>query len=457
LALSFSAVGLFSVLVVSVTVNFTMQRQFERYVTARLQTRNQEIATQIGGQHAGHHQLGDAWDVDMIRSLGVQALDEGVLLRVADIDGRTIWDALEYDSGLCAVMQQDITRRMLTRFPSMSGGYTFQQYPIRTGEATIGVLTVNYFGPFSYSDNEIFFIDTINRILAWTAAGSLLVSILLAWAMARGVSSPLVELAGVARRIAAGEHGTEARVVSSTLEVAELAESVNHLSRTLADQEALRRRLTGDVAHELRTPIATLQSHLEAMIDGIWEPTTERLSSCHEELVRLARLVSDLQTLARYEEQALELELEQADVTEEVGRSVALCRTEFEKKGIRIEHTGEPAPARVDRDTLRQVCLNLLSNALKYTSQGGSVRVETERKEGGALIRVSDTGVGIPAEDLPHIFERFYRVDPSRARGTGGAGVGLTIAREIVRAHHGSITVTSTPGAGSTFTVTLPA
>lgn len=445
--------GLFSVLLTSVTVNLLMERQFQSYVMTRRQARNVELADHIGKQLA----LDGRWDLDMIRSLGVQSLDEGVLLRITQGDGTAVWDALEYDSGLCSVMKQDITRRMLGRYPGMNGGYTFAQYPIRSGEATVGVLTVNFFGPFSYTENEFFFIDTINRTLGWAAAGSLALSLALAWAMSRGVTTPLVALSGVARRIAGGERGVQLDVRSGTREIADLADSVNHLSRTLTEQESLRRRLTADVAHELRTPLATLQSHLEAMIDGIWEPTQDRLAGCHDELSRLTRLVSDLQTLARYESQELELDRSSADLAEVAERCVELYRAEFERKGVRLERAGSPAVAPVDADKIRQVCLNLLSNALKHTPAGGSVRVQTRAAPGEVLITVADTGTGIPEADLPLVFERFYRVDGSRTRDTGGSGIGLTIAREIVRAHGGSITAASTLGAGSAFTVTLPA
>jgi len=446
-------VGLFSVLVTSVTVNLFMERQFQRYVMARQQARNVELADHLGEQTAPNGK----WDLDVIRGLGVQALDEGVLLRITEANGSTVWDALEYDSGLCSLMQENITHRMLTRYPGMNGGYTLAQYPIRSGDAAVGVLTVSFFGPFAYTENELFFIDTINRTLGWAAAGSLALSLLLAWAMSRGVVTPLVQLSGVARRIAGGEHGVELHVRSATREVEDLADSVNHLSRTLTEQESLRRRLTADVAHELRTPLATLQSHIEAMIDGIWQPTQERLTGCHEELRRLTRLVADLQTLARYEAQELGLSRSPVDLAEIAERCVELYRADFERKGVRLDRAGSSAVAPIDADKIRQVCLNLLSNALKHTPAGGSVRMETRATPAGPVILVADTGIGIPEADLPRVFERFYRVDGSRTRDTGGSGIGLTIAREIVRAHGGTITAASAPGAGSTFTVTFPA
>jgi two-component system sensor histidine kinase BaeS len=224
----------------------------------------------------------------------------------------------------------------------------------------------------------------------------------------------------------------------------------------MGKQELLRKRLTSDVAHELRTPVATLQSHMEAMIDGIWEPDVERLRSCQEEIVRIGKMVGDLEKLARYESENATLEREHFDLSELVKRQLQNFENEFLSKNITADFKGSEEIVFADRDKISQVVVNLLSNALKYTQPGGRVRVAVKGSEDVAELVVKDNGRGIPEEDLPYIFERFYRADKSRNRMTGGSGIGLTITRTIVEAHGGSIEVHSIIDIGTEFIVTLP-
>jgi signal transduction histidine kinase len=219
-------------------------------------------------------------------------------------------------------------------------------------------------------------------------------------------------------------------------------------SRTLEQQEKLRKDLTADVAHELRTPLTSIGTHLEAMSMGIFEPTSQRLQSCCDEVMRLSKLVSDLETLSKYEN-GLKLERQEIDLLEVVNGAAALS-------GRAIAVSGGPVIISADRDRIAQVVANLLSNAEKYTPAEGEIGVSVDANEAQATITVTDSGAGIAQEDLPYIFERFYRTDKSRTRKTGGAGIGLAIVRSIVSAHGGRVAAASEPGRGSVFTVVLP-
>ncbi|HRU41802.1 MAG TPA: ATP-binding protein, partial [Candidatus Diapherotrites archaeon] len=274
--------------------------------------------------------------------------------------------------------------------------------------------------------------------------------------MSRRITMPITRVINTARMIAKGYFGDRSYEQTSTKEISQLTDTINDLAETLETQEKLRKRLTGDVAHELRTPVATLQSHLEAMIDGIWEPSSDRLKSCHEETMRINRMIGDLEKLARYESDNMILDKEEFSLCELLNIIVQNFEKEFVQRNISIQIQCEDIMLFADRDKISQVLVNLISNALKYTDSNGQVTITAADSGNNTTIAVSDTGIGISEEDLPYIFERFYRADKSRNRMTGGSGIGLTIAKAIVEAHKGSISAAGRLNEGTVFTVVLP-
>jgi signal transduction histidine kinase len=227
------------------------------------------------------------------------------------------------------------------------------------------------------------------------------------------------------------------------------------MADTLDRQEQLRRDLVADVAHELRTPVAILQAGHEALLDGVAEPTPQQLASLRDEVLRLGRMVADLQELAAADAAALHLTLRECDLSEVVADAVDSLAGRFDSAGIGVERRLEPAPVRADRRWLHQIVTNLLTNALKFTPPGGTVTIEAGPAEPGAALTVTDTGVGIPADELPHIFDRFWR--GRQAAQTSGTGIGLAVAAELARGHGGELTARSEPGRGTTMALTLPA
>jgi histidine kinase len=231
------------------------------------------------------------------------------------------------------------------------------------------------------------------------------------------------------------------------------------MAAQLEQMEATRRELIGDVAHELRTPLASIKGSMEGLIDGVLPAEAPTFQQIYREADRLQHLVADLQELSRVEAGAFELNLRRVAVADLVQATLARLGRQFEEKGVALESdipAGLP-PVRADEDRAGQVLLNLVGNALQYTPAGGRVWVSARRQGTEVHIQVSDTGIGIPPEHLPLVFTRFYRVDKSRARAGGGSGIGLTIARHLVEAHGGRIWAESPgPGQGSTFTFTLP-
>jgi two-component system, OmpR family, sensor histidine kinase BaeS len=280
----------------------------------------------------------------------------------------------------------------------------------------------------------------------------LLAAALLAPALAR----PLRRLTTAARTIQRGDLQTRVAPAGGP-ELRELGHAFNRLAETLEHEERIRRDAAADVAHELRTPLAGIVSRIEAAQDGVLTDEHRNLDAMHTEALRLTRLVEDLGTLAEAQQPGLTLQKEMLDLRELVHERARVYMDYLKGKDIALKERLGEASVYGDRGRIVQIVDNLLSNALRYTDAGGTVTIELRQRDGEAVLVVADTGVGINGEDLPYIFERFWRGEPSRARRTGGAGIGLAIVRELVGTHDGRIDVESKPGEGSRFRVTLPA
>ena len=451
LSLSYVSVVLISVLLISVITNLLLDKHFKDYIIENQERRSREIVFQVKQQYKS-----GKWDIDAIGSICISALEQGMIIKVVDSSEQVIWDARLHNNEQCELMLEHMEKNMSSRYPNWEGRYVENVYPITSNLGEVGKVVVGYYGPYYFNDSDLVFINTMNRLLMVVGVFSLFLSLLFGSVMAKRLSTPISRVIATARMISKGYFGGRISEPSGTREIAQLTETINNLAETLENQEELRKRLTADVAHELRTPLATLQSHMEAMIDGIWEPSTERLRSCHEEIMRINRLVGDIEKLAKYESENLILTKTGFDLSELIRHIIQNFENDFASKGVDIKFNGEKEIITADKDKISQVIINLLSNALKYTLQGGVVEVTVKGTDDATRIIVKDTGTGIPPEDLPYIFERFYRADKSRNRLTGGAGIGLTITRAIIDAHKGNIQVKSRINEGTEFIITLP-
>lgn len=453
LTASYALVALLLVAAVFLITNVFLQKQFNAYVMKQNEENNREIVSLLQQQYQPDS---GTWNSAAIEDIGVNALEQGMIVKLTDADGGIVWDATAHNNGLCEQMITHMAQNMESRYPSLKGGYEEKSYPLNAASATIGTAIIGYYGPFYYTDNDTVFIDTLNRMLVITAVVSLGFALVIGTFMARRISHPITKAIRVSGQISRGNYQGRIAEQSSTTEMNDLIDTINHLAKALENQDVLRKRLTSDVAHELRTPLATLQSHLEAMIDGVWEPNAERLKSCHEEILRINRLVGDLEKLAKFEGDNLTLDKTEFNINDLVVHLLSNFETDFKHKSIETSVEGGPFTVYADRDKISQVLVNLLSNALKYTSDKGHIAIRLSKEGKWIRICVKDTGDGISEEDLPYIFERFYRADKSRNRITGGSGIGLAIVKAIVEAHNGKISVTSKIGEGSEFIVSLP-
>ncbi len=290
--------------------------------------------------------------------------------------------------------------------------------------------------------------------LAATGAG-LTTSILLAQVILRS----LRDLAHSSQRIAAGRYDERVAVPASD-ELQAVAESFNQMAAALEQIEQRRVAMIGNVAHELRTPLAGIEGYLEGLIDGVIPETAETFLDMQSEVRRLRRLIDDLQTLSRVEAGQITLNFTTFDIQQVIRRVVSQLQPQVLDGclQVQVDQPDTPLLTRADPDRVAQILLNLLGNAVRYTPEGGCITVHASLSDHRVQVSVTDTGIGIAAEHLPYIFERFYRADPSRARTSGGSGIGLTIARHLAWAMGGDISAYSAgPGQGSTFTLTLPA
>lgn len=296
--------------------------------------------------------------------------------------------------------------------------------------------------------------DALVRTVVTGAALATLVAVAAAVFVSRRVTQPLVALTAAARRLGGGERDARAGLPDAPGELGELSVAFDEMADALHREDELRRNLVADVAHELRTPVTILRAACEEMVDGLAEPTGERLASLHDEVLRLGRVVEDLGALAAAEAAGLRLEREVVDLASIAAGAVDLLRPRFAENGLRLETRLEPVLVDGDAARLHQLTVNLLTNALKFTPEGGTVTVHVLPSGSFAQLEVSDTGPGIDAEELPHVFERFWRGRAARAQA--GSGIGLAVVAELARAHGGRAEARSRPGNGASFRVLLP-
>ncbi|GIJ71587.1 HAMP domain-containing sensor histidine kinase [Virgisporangium ochraceum] len=297
------------------------------------------------------------------------------------------------------------------------------------------------------------------RPVAWSwvlgaAAVALAVALAVSGFVVRRLTRPLTALADAARRFAAGDRSARARAEAPG-EVGDVARAFDTMADEVVRAEAVRRRLAADVAHELRTPLAGLQAGLEELRDGLREPDVERLTALHDQSLRLGRVVQDLADLSAAESAALSLRPVHGDLVDITRRALAAQRPQLDAAGLRVETDLAPvAPVLVDPDRIHQALVNLFANAVRYCRPGDHVAVRVRAGNGVAEVLVTDTGPGIPADELPHVFDRLWR--GRDAAGVAGSGIGLAVVRELVTAHGGTVTATSPPGGGTAIALRLP-
>ena len=301
------------------------------------------------------------------------------------------------------------------------------------------------------------FLNDVRDAAQTAVIAAVFVSLVLGTIIFWQITRPLSQMRRASQALAAGEANVRVPVRSQD-ELGKVAEAFNQMASKISEQEQLRRQMVADVAHELRTPLTVMQANLEAMLDGLLEPNPTELQELNDEVHRLSRLIDDLRLLSLADSGQLSLALQKVDVRELTATVVARLAPLAESSGVKLvdDAPAQPLFVQADADRIQQALTNLVANGIRHTPEGGRVRVTAVREQTTIHLSVIDSGPGIPPEDLPNVFDRFWRGDKSRSRHSGGSGLGLAIVKQIVELHHGRVSVLSPSGSGAVFTISLP-
>ena len=453
LSISISIIVVFTVLLITILSNLVIKNEFTKYKEKQEIMKIEEIVDTIEEQYDSTK---NKWNEESVYNIGMLALHKGYIIKIYDKNKNILWDAEVTNMELCKDVINEICKLMEDNFQVSHGEVKSEKYKLSKSKKDIGIMEIKYYGPFFLSQNDFEFIKSLNYIFVVIGIISLIIAVFIGHILSKNISKPISKIIDVTKSIANGEYEHRFDKDTKLKELCELQNSINMMVDSIEKQENLRKQLTADMAHELRTPLTSVSTHLEAMITGLWEPSEERLESCFEELNRITTLVKDLERLANVENGCYKLQKSPFDMFELVKRVSDNFEYKIKEKKIQFELIGEKVLIEADQDRIFQVVTNILSNAIKYTSEKDKIIIKLYKESQYAIFEIADSGIGIPKEEVVHIFERFYRADKSRNRKTGGTGIGLAIAKSIVEAHSGKIEVKSVLGEGSIFKVYLP-
>lgn len=440
LALTLALTGLGAALLTALLVNVAFQGRFDSFVQQQQQGREDQLLAVVTATYTD----AGGWDEQALAALAPAAVMSGAEVSVYDNQERLVFSTA--DSSMGADMGQQHREMMGVAQLGQP-----RRLPVVVDGQQVGTLEVAV-PQGDLPSGEQGFLDSVNLLLIGGAALAGLVAVAIGVLLARRATRPVAELTAAARGLAAGQRARRAHVHRDD-ELGELATAFNALADTVEREDQVRRLFAADVAHELRTPLAILRSQLEAVQDGLHEPTPAVLASLYEETLRLGRLVADLEAMTSADAAGFHLELRPIRLDELIRDVTEGLQDRFTGAGLTLSATLQPVTVSADPDRLTQVLTNLLGNAVKFVPATGRVSLILDQAEGTARLQVIDDGPGIEPADLPHIFDRFYR---GRGPRTGGSGVGLAVVDELVRAHGGQVAAMAAQDGGTTFTVRLP-
>ncbi|MBU5313939.1 GHKL domain-containing protein [Tissierella carlieri] len=448
LTLNFIFSILVSIIIISFISNLMINNKFENYLAEEQQSKLQKICDEINDLYNKNGYVLYQREINSYASL------ENVYIEIRDLNDNILYTS---NNGNGMGGMSGMHRRMMRMHNIPEGNYIEKSCPLLEGNDEVGKLIIGYIDNAYLTESAIIFKDTLTKSFFISAIFTIFLGLGTSTMLSKSLTNPLLEIRNTAVEMRKGNLNRKSNVNTSTVEILELSDSINYLGETLAKQENIRKKYASDISHELRTPLATLKSHLEAIIDGIWEPNEDHLNILMKEIDRLSTLVDDLKNSFRSEELDLVLNKTRFDMSKELRDTITTFIPLYTKEGFCIETSIEDnIEITMDRDKLKQIMYNLLSNSIKYLNEGGKVFITLIGNKDNSIIKVADNGIGIEEKNLPFIFDRFYRSDNSRNKNTGGTGLGLSIVKSIVEAHNGTIDIKSKYGEGTEIIIILP-
>ena len=438
-----------SVISLSATLIFRelMLGDFKEFLEGEREDRIYQVMAAVEGSYDKHA----GWDMDSLQESVLWALLFGYEVKILDINDAELIDTDRSVANLSTLMKKRIIPLSgFTEEDIQSNLGDFTLYPLFLGGNEIGHLAVRSIQSQAYERKERIFVQRSNKFLIMTLFALGGVSLIFSLIFSKRLTNPILKLTTAARDISEGHMQGKVSVRGHD-ELSELTRTFNAMAESLEVQQNLRRKLASNVAHELRTPLTAIQGELEGMIDGIIPVDRERLLSLHEEAGRLKKIIEGMEELSKAEASVLNLKKTSILLRTFLTDIIARFERMFSDKGVRLELIcDEKLTVFANPDQLSQIIINLVMNAFKATKGGDTIILKAYERNDVIVLEVADNGIGIKDEDIPFVFERFYKISD------GGLGLGLTITKELVEAHGGTIEVKSTFGKGSTFTVSLP-
>lgn len=439
-----------TVISILILLNRIVDNQFIEYVKQTQNIKLENIITDIS------HQYHDDWREFRIRQTGDRALKDGFVISVANAQGDIIFDIAKERESSPEELLSDISESMKSHYKNWVGKIITQERRLIHENRQIGTLFISYYTPFYFTSEDSKFINSIHEVITISIFLSIFFALILGLLISRSISIPILKTTKATREISKGNYDEHISETFKIIEINELALWINKLAKDLKEHELTRKRIVSDVSHELRTPLAAIQINLEGIVDGVLEPDEERLEGIYKEILRVNRLVGELTKLARYENGNMELNRRVFNLKETLDSIVYTLEPQANIKDIKIIVNKTNVEYYGDEDKIKQAIINLISNSIKYSNENGRIYIYLDFKKGSTILEIKDYGIGIPKENLKYIFERFYRADKSRDKSTGGFGIGLTITKEIVEAHSGTIQIESKVGKGTDVMISLP-
>lgn len=444
LTIAITICSLLSLFIAYIIINITVNTRFNSYLEENQRKRDERIVNVFRDSYVRDGQWTEYSGTILIREAEISNFTVSLL----DWDRNTIWamDPLQ-------MIEEEKGR-------NRDNPFTIEQYvpyeiPVKVDDQIAGYVVIGQFSPLIISQEDENFINSITIsvfVSAILATGAI---IIIAMFFAKQFSDPIENISNIAFNLSSGDLSAREETVSDVAEIEKLRQSINTLGEKLDRQDMMRRRLVSDVSHELRNPLNVLQTNLEAIIDGILPATPERLQTLNSEVIRFGKLIENLNILKQFEAESMKVKMQEIDLKQMLTDLYINFQGVTKDKNIKLRLD---APRKGtfqiigDKHSLHQVMTNLLHNAMKFTPRNGEISIRLYKDATDCYIKIKDSGIGIPKDEIPYIFERFYRVDKSR-EVTEGSGIGLTIVSNIVKIHGGRITVESVLGKGTTFTI----